>query len=150
MLRMHRARPGTRQFSHSPLVVLPGRFRARNTSKPAVSLPAGLKVSSLQLAVILLLAMLLGRYAGFPPGIPGALVAGSAAAWASRRRPEAELTWVALALACSGWAIGGFASRMGAHSGWAEAGAFVFAVGSTVALLAWPELRSSASRLIGT
>src|SRR4051812_36538820 len=137
MLRMHRARPGTRQFSRSSLVALPGRFRARDASTAAVSLPAGLKVSSLQLAVILLLAMLLGRYAGFAPGVPGALVAGCAAAWASRRRPEAELTWVALALACGGWAIGGFASRMGGHSGWVEAGAFVFAVGSTVALLGW-------------
>ncbi len=94
--------------------------------------------------------MLLGRYAGFDPSTPGALVVAVVAGWIARTHTESRVTWIAFVVACSAWMASSMAARTGGEGLFVEGGAFVFAVGLAVGQLAWPELRGSAERLIAT
>jgi signal transduction histidine kinase len=139
--------------ARSTLVALPTRARQREARVASSRLPttsASFRAPFLQVGVILLLAMLLGRYAGYPVSVPGAAVAGLVAAWEARRRSDSQLSWAAISVACLIWVAAHVVARVSSLAGAIEVGGVVFAVGIAAGQLLWPELRGSVQRLIAT
>lgn len=92
------------------------------------------------------------RWALSPAGI-GALVCGGLCLYFLRRQWGEDRIFVALGGGCAGWAFGALLGGRAAGPlplSWLEVGVFAFAVGATVASLAWPEIRRGSLRLAAT